>query len=550
MMTSAVRDVNELPLGSVVPRIFTPPLPHESVGDCDCGANGDFSLCICRCVCDCNLSPETSFGFSVIRFALNTVCIPLDPWQRWLVIHGGELAADGAPRFRELLILVARQNGKSFLCVILSLWWMFVECVALVLGTSSKLEYAKVAWRKAVEIVEQNEKLWKYVNPRRYKREGNNAVELYTKQNNFYTIAAANDDAGRSLTVDRLIMDEFRRQFDWSCYNAAIPTQNAVWDAQAWIITNQGDYRSIPLHSLRKSALTGLKTGKGNPMLFLAEWSGAPGADDELRKIPQGEITLNTIPEGVLEALAQANPNLGNRLRWDMMIAQVEKVINSGDPEMINGFIIESLCMEVDQVNPAIDKFGWTECAQGGDLDALRDRIAVVFDVSLDGLHITATAAARRDDGVIVLDVVKAWDGPQARAQFRREFPGLVRKIKPRAIGWFPGGPAAVMAAEMAKRRARPNEPAWPPKGIPVEEIRDDATAACMGLGDLVDARQISHAADPLQDGHVLSADKLMQGEKWRFTRRGVGQCDAAYSAAGAAHVARTVKPRKPLVSA
>jgi hypothetical protein len=256
------------------------------------------------------------------------------------------------------------------------------------------------------------------------------------------------------------------------------------------------------------------------------------------------------LPQIVLDSLAQANPNLGNRLRWDAMIAQVEKIINSGDPEMINGFIIEGLCMEVDAVNPAIDKFGWGECAQGGSLDALRDRIALVFDVSLDGLHVTLTAAARRDDGVVVIDVVKAWDGPQARAQFRREISGLVRKIKPRAFGWFPGGPAAVMAAEMAKRRARPGELPWPPKSVDVAEIRDDATAACMGLGDLVDARQISHGADPLQDGHVLSADKLMQGEKWRFTRRGVGQCDAAYAAAGAVHVARTVKPRKPLVSA
>lgn len=541
-MTSAVSDVSALPLGSPVPRIYTPPLPHEPVGECDCGAEGDFSVCVCRCICPCNLSPETSFGFSVIQFALNTVCTPLDPWQRWLVIHGGELGPDGAPRFRELLILVARQNGKSFLCVILALWWMFVECVNLVLGTSSKLEYAKVAWRKAVDIVEQNDKLWKYVNPRRYKREGNNAVELYTKDKNYYTIAAANDDAGRSLTVDRLIMDEFRRQFDWSCYNAAIPTQNAVWDAQAWIITNQGDYRSVPLHSLRKSAITGLKTGKGNPFLFIAEWSGAPGADDELR--------THGLTPCVIEALAQANPNLGNRLRWDMMIGQVEKVLASGDPEMVNGFIIESLCMEVDQVNPAIDKFGWTQCATGGSLDALRDRIALVFDVSLDGLHITLTAAAKRDDGVVVLDVVKAWEGPTARAEFRREISGLVKKIKPRAFGWFPGGPAAVMAAEMAKRRPRPGEPAWPPRGVEVSEIREDATAACMGLSDLVDAREVSHAGDPLQDGHVLSADKLEQGERWRFTRRGVGQCDAAYAAAGAAHVARTVKPRKPLVSA
>lgn len=544
-MTSPSKDESVLPLGAVVPRIYTPTLPHNDPGPCDCGANGDFSTCICRCVCGCTLSPETTFGFSVIRFAMRTVKNPLWGWQRWLVIHGGELDEDGAPRFRELLVLVARQNGKSFLLVILALWWMFVDCVALVLGTSSKLEYAKEAWAKAVKIVENNAKLWAHCNPRAYKRAGNNDVVLYTKgEENRYKIAAANDDAGRSMTVDRLILDEFRRHFDWTCYNAAKYTQQMVWDAQCWIITNQGDYRSVPLHSLRKSALSGLESGKGNPKLFIAEWSGSNGADVEFR--------AKGLTPVVIEALAQANPTLGHprQMRWDAMIAQAETVFNSQDPEMINGFIIEVLCMQVDQVNPAIDQFAWSQCAKGGDLDALRDRIALVFDVSLDGLHVTLTAAARRDDGVVVVDVVKSWEGPRARADFRKEIGGLVRKIKPRAFGWFPGGPAAAVAAEMAKRRARPGEPAWPPRSVAVEEIKDDATAACMGFADMVTAREISHGDDPLQTSHVLAADKLEQGERWRFMRRGAGQCDAAYAAAGAVHVARTVKPRKPLVTA
>lgn len=544
MMTSASNDVSELPLGSVVPRIFTPPLEYDDPGPCDCGAEGNFDYCLCRCICGCRLTPENSFGYSVVRFALNTLKTPLFKWQRWLAIHGGELDEDGSPRFRELLILVARQNGKSFLLVVLALWWMFVECVELVLGTSSKLEYAKEAWRKAKRIVENNEKLWKYCNPRRYMREGNNDVVLYTKgENNRYKIAAANDDAGRSMTVDRLILDEFRRHFDWTCYNAAVYTQRMVWDAQCWIITNQGDYRSVPLHSLRRSALTGLKDpSRANPKLFLAEWSGSEGADDEFR--------AKGVTPCVLDAIAAANPTVGREMRWDAMIADAWKTFNSADPEMINGFIIEVLCMEVDQVNPAIDKFAWTECAKGGSLDDLRDRIALVFDVSLDGLHVTLTAAARRDDGVVVIDVVKAWEGPTAKAQFKREVAGLVRKIKPRAFGWFPGGPSAAVAAEMAKRKARPGELPWPPKSVKVEELRDDATAACMGFADLVTDRNISHGDDPLQNGHVLSTDKLEQGERWRFMRRGAGACDAAYAAAGAAHLALTVKPRRPLVSA
>ncbi|MEZ5411043.1 MAG: hypothetical protein R2761_23635 [Acidimicrobiales bacterium] len=70
--------------GSVEPRIFTPPLRE--------------------------LTPETSFGYDVIDFAREVMGIELDPWQQWLAIHVGELLPDGRPRFRYVLILVARQR--------------------------------------------------------------------------------------------------------------------------------------------------------------------------------------------------------------------------------------------------------------------------------------------------------------------------------------------------------------------------------------------------------------------------------------------------------
>ncbi|MBB4682954.1 hypothetical protein [Amycolatopsis jiangsuensis] len=55
------------------------------------------------------LAGETSYGFDVEEFARDTLRRPLDPWQRWAAIHGGELLPDGRPRFR-ILLLIARQN--------------------------------------------------------------------------------------------------------------------------------------------------------------------------------------------------------------------------------------------------------------------------------------------------------------------------------------------------------------------------------------------------------------------------------------------------------
>jgi phage terminase large subunit-like protein len=65
------------------------------------------------------------------------------------VIHAGELLPDGRPRFRTVLVLVARQNGKTHALKVLGLYWQFVEMWPLILGMSTNLDYAREAWEKA-----------------------------------------------------------------------------------------------------------------------------------------------------------------------------------------------------------------------------------------------------------------------------------------------------------------------------------------------------------------------------------------------------------------
>jgi hypothetical protein len=51
-----------------------------------------------------------------VDFAEEILGFELIPWQRWLLIHAMELRGDGRFRFRTILILVARQNGKALSC--------------------------------------------------------------------------------------------------------------------------------------------------------------------------------------------------------------------------------------------------------------------------------------------------------------------------------------------------------------------------------------------------------------------------------------------------
>lgn len=489
--------------GSTTPRISTPPLVTGRKGPCGCG---------------CALTRKTSYGFDVVDFASEVLQRPLDPWQRWLVIHAGELLPDGRPRFRKVLVLVARQNGKTELLRILALFWLWVDRVRLVLGTSTNLDYAREAWDKAVTLAEDTPDLAAEIPPNGIRR-ANGEQTLATVWGGRYKIAASNRKGGRSLTIDRLVMDELREQHDWDAYNAAVPATNAVPDAQVWFISNMGDDRSVVLNALRDQALEGLDDRMG-----IFEWSS-----------PEGMAATDP------EALAMANPNLGRRIPLDALMGEALRAEAAGG-EQLASFLTEVHCRRVSLLNPAIDAEAWDACLdEGNTLDHLRDRVALCLDVSMDERHASLYAAAVDGDRVR-LDAVAAWDGATAASSMTAALPGIIERIKPRVVGWFPYGPAAVAAADLEER------PGWPPKGVEVEPIRGNIAAVCMGFAEQVRARAVARGDDPLLDAHVRAAEKLYHGDGWRFTRKGAGQVDAAYAAAGAVHLARTLPEKETSV--
>ena len=477
-------------MGSTYPRLYTPPLVTGPAGPCGCG---------------CALTPATSFGFEVEDFARDILKHPLDPWQRYLVIHAGEFRG-GKPRFRQVLTLVARQNGKTELLVILALYWLWVDRVGLVLGTSTNLDYARESWEKAVTRAEDTPDLAREIAD---VRRANGEQTLGTIWGGRYKIAASNRKGGRSLTINRLIMDELREHASWDAYSAAKPATNAVDDAQIWMISNQGDEKSVVLNELRDQALSGL-----DDRLGLFEWSS-----------PDGMAATD------VQALAMANPNLGHRIQLDALMGDAIRAEAAGG-EQLAKFLTEVHCRRVPLLDPAIDMTAWYACREP--LAKHPERLALCLDVSIDEMHATVVGAGIQGERVVVAPVGE-WSGQTAVRAMSEALPGIVAKLKPQVVGWFPSGPAASAAASLAER------PDWPPVGVKVEPIRGEVTAACMGFAEQVRAKAIAHSGDILLDSHVQAAEKLHQGDGWRFTRRKSGYVDAAYAAAGAVHLARTL---------
>lgn len=482
--------------GHVEPRIWTPPLRE--------------------------LTPETSYGFDVIDFARDVLHEPLDPWQEWAVIHLGELLEDGRPRFRQLLIIVARQNGKTHLLRVLSLFWQFYEQWPLIVSTSANLETARESWLKAVETAETHPVLSRFIPGGKARRA--NGQETLTSDNHDgtksrYLIKAANGTALRGYSVDRLVIDELREHRTMVSWRAAAPTINARPYGQIIAISNQGDDESVVLNSLRDSAIKSIKDETSHlNREGIFEWSAPEHSD---------------ISDPAVWAMA--NPNLGYRLDLDAIKGPAMRALESGGAEEA-GFKTEMLCIPVRALDAAVDPKYWSACYKAGKLSPeFSHEEAWGFDVNRLGTHATLVAAFKEDD-IVRVQVIAEWRQDQMD-NVLSDLTRLLNEYKPRSLTWLPNGPAATYGAELKKARLVPR--------VLVSELSGEISEAVMGFSAEVSAKRIWHNDDPLLNDHVTSAQKLWRGDRWVFSRKGKGSSDAAYAAAVAWYGAKTQPARK-----
>jgi len=257
------------------------------------------------------LTRATTHGYAVADFA-EAIGEPLLPWQRWLAVHAMELMPDGGYRFRIIVVLVARQNGKSSVKRTISLWRLHIDGSRLVLGVAQDVSLAREQWQMALDTIQASPDLSedleqvRRVNGDEWFRlsqdlglTGDRELEydddeldesLTLSGGGRYKIAASSRKAGRGLSVDELNIDELREQRNWNAWAALSKTTMARANAQTWCMSNAGDDESVVLNQLRDSALTGRE-----PSIGLFEWS----AEDDCELDDWKQI-------------AQANPGLGH----------------------------------------------------------------------------------------------------------------------------------------------------------------------------------------------------------------------------------------------
>lgn len=497
------------------------------------------------------LTPKTSLGFSVIEFAETVLEVTLLPWQKWLVVAMLELRPDNSLRFRTVIVLVARQNGKSTLSQIIALWFMYVYGVALVIGTAQDLDVAEEIWQGAVDLAEETPELAERVD-RVVKVNGKKALELVDGER--YKVKAANRRAGRGLSGDVILLDELREHQSWDAWGAITKTTMARSMALILALSNAGDATSIVLRYLRKMTHAAL----GDPDGINAEDPAAsllPGEDDDTEpldfEIGEGDDSVAifewSAPPGCdirdRDGWAAANPALGYTIT-ERTIASAART----DPEWI--FRTEVLCQWSEgSLEGPFPPDAWERSADVASKRAEGAVIALCVDVSWDRSTSHIGLASMREDGNVHVEVVASrtgteWVGQWLTDDLERSAAVLSAPVTVQAKG----APASSLIMPLREAGVQVVEWGGSELGAGTGAFYDKVRAA---VGEGAAETGIRHRSQPILNIAAANASTKPVGDAWWWDRR-KSAVDVAplIAVTGAAWCLTSAMPSEPAKSA
>lgn len=486
------------PKGCTQPRVFTPPLP----GNCNpLRADG--------CPCGCGLNPDSSWGFECIAFLENVLHWVLIPYQKWLYIHALEKdAARTGFRYRTLIILIARQNGKTQWLKGLGLWKLYLDGAEEVLITAQNLDLAEktlaqvVADVKACKLTRREFRRYSQTNGKH--RMILSPVPGSDKPRHWGTTPTTRK-GGRSMSVDLAMLDELREHQNWQAWNAITPTTKARPRSLNVGASNAGDATSVVLRSMRNAATEKIQAKKtDDTQIGFFEWSIPDDVDF-------------TDPE----FWPMANPAMGylpGHTQRDMQGVLEEMQDN------IAGFQTEYCCMWVDTLEPGIlPAEDWKATTDPASKRDPNSPVWASLDVNFERTKAYIGVAAERPDGRWHNEVISAARGtdwvlpwftdPKRLVEdeqgpitvdgkrYRSKFAGVVIQAR--------GAPASGLIEKLREA------------GVPVVELGGpDLTKSYGDYFDLLTQRRVRHRPSPALDEAAAIAQKKNLGDSWVMDRK------------------------------
>ena len=365
------------------------------------------------------LTPKTSLGFAAIDYAKEVMHMSLFPWEEWVLIHTLEIVGDlNKPdwtfRFRTVVIMVARQNGKTTVSKVIASFFQNVLGVKSIFGTSLSLDKAEEVWDEVVAEQENNPALAGEIEVIARK---NGGKKLVLTGGRTYKVGAPTRRAGRGDANDLVMLDELREHRDWATWSAAVASTSAKPRGITICFTNAGDPESIVLRQVRSQAIGKITGEKANDFggevdaesLGLFEWSAPEGAktDD-------------------MEALAQANPSLNYGTITERALMANRATFTEAD------FRSECMCQQVETLLP--EPFPDGAWLGGQDPESYIREDSELFwgvDMSQNRKWTVISVCGMREDGNYHVEIVERRLGTEwAIDWFRQRIPKYNGEMK------------------------------------------------------------------------------------------------------------------------
>jgi len=423
------------------------------------------------------LNDLPSRGFELIDLA-SDLKIELMPWQKFALEHTHKVKPDGRWASPINCIVVARQNGKSFLQQIRILGGLFLWDEPLQIGSAHRLSTSLEQFRAMVQIIDGNDNLRKQVKKIRWQHGGE---EIETMSGNRFIVRAGGSAARGVSRPSTIHLDELREMTDIESFASLRYTLMAAQNPLVMAYTNAGDSSSVVLNDFRNRALARIA-----------------GADDEIGyfewSAPTDEISV--------ENARHANPAMGITIHPD----NIKSVLN--DPADV--VMTEVLCRWVVAISSAVDAASWGNCVDKTvDLDP--DKLTwLAIDLSPDRKHASLVGAQKLGEEKFVVKLLHTWSNElqlddkaiaNDLADYARKYPTEYVLYSRKTSG--------AVAARLA------------PAGIAIFDMDGAYPQACDEMLSAINSGRLKHRGQSQLTEEMLSAVQLRRGDGgWVIGRR------------------------------
>jgi hypothetical protein len=423
------------------------------------------------------LNDLPSRGGELIDLA-SSLGIELMDWQKFALIHTHKVKPDGRWATPVNTIVVARQNGKSFLQLIRILGGLFLWDENLQIGSAHRLSTSLEQFRAMVQIIEKNDSLAKQVKKIRWQHGGE---EIETLTGNRFIVRAGGSAARGVSRPSTIHLDELREMTDIESFASLRYTLMAATNPMVMAYTNAGDSSSVVLNQFRDRALASIAGVQDDIGYF--EWSA-----------PTDEISV--------ENARHSNPSMGTLIHAD----NVRSVLND-PPDVV---MTEVLCRWVVAINSAVDAASWGNCLdKSADLDI--DKLTwLAIDLSPDRRHASLVGAQKIGGEQFVVKLLHTWqnDLQLDDKAIANDLADYARKY-PTEYVLYSRKTSAAVAARLA------------PAGIPIFDMDGVYPQACDEMLSAINSGRLKHRGQAQLSEEVLAAVQLRRGDGgWVIGRR------------------------------